>query len=326
MEYQHFTMGEREQLAGFLGMNMRIRAIATAMKRHPSTIARERSRGTIDGVYSATDAAKAAKTRRKNSGSKGRYSFSMAMNISALLRCTWSPEQIDGYCWLHGIPMASFKTIYRWLYAGKLFRYQAGQKNVLNTRVLRQKGMRSGSSMREVIAATGDSIHNRPPEVENRSEFGHWEADTVVSPRGVRGACVATFLERQTRQFFAIQMPNRTAAAMNTAIQTFVDSLPAGAVRSLSVDRGKEFATYTSVTKALQIKLYFADPYSSWQRGSIENHNGLLREFYPKETDFTSVSNQQLSSAVALINCRPRKCHQWRSTSQLFLTALSQLK
>jgi IS30 family transposase len=111
--------------------------------------------------------------------------------------------------------MASFKTIYRWLYAGKLFHYQAGQKNVLNTRVLRQKGMRSGSSVREVIAATGDSIHNRPPEVENRSEFGHWEADTVVSPRGVRGACVATFLERQTRQFFAIQMPNRTAAAMN---------------------------------------------------------------------------------------------------------------
>jgi hypothetical protein len=78
--------------------------------------------------------------------------------------------------------MASFKTIYRWLYAGKLFHYQAGQKNVLNTRVLRQKGMRSSSSMREVIAATGGSIHNRPPEVENRSEFGHWEVDTVVSP------------------------------------------------------------------------------------------------------------------------------------------------
>ena len=188
MEYQHFTMGEREQLAGFLGMNMRIRAIATAMNRHPSTIARERYRGTIDGVYSATGAATAAKLRRKNSGSKGRYSFCMAMNISGLLRCTWSPEQIDGYCWLHGIPMASFKTIYRWLYAGKLFHYQAGQKNVLNTRVLRQKGMRSGSSMREVIAATGDSIHYRPPEVENRSEFGHWEVDTVVSPRGVRGA------------------------------------------------------------------------------------------------------------------------------------------
>jgi IS30 family transposase len=108
-------MGEREQLAGFLAMNMRIRAIATVMKRQPSTIARERSRGTIDCVYSATGAATAAKTRRKNSGAKGRYSFSMAMNISGLLRCTWSPEQIDGYCWLHGIPMASIKTIYRWL-------------------------------------------------------------------------------------------------------------------------------------------------------------------------------------------------------------------
>ena len=100
---QHFTMGEREQLAGFLAMNMRIRAIATAMKRHPSTIARERSRGTIDGVYCATGAATAAKTRRKNSGPKGRYSFSLAMNISGLLRCTWSPEQIVGYCWLNGI-------------------------------------------------------------------------------------------------------------------------------------------------------------------------------------------------------------------------------
>jgi IS30 family transposase len=120
--------------------------------------------------------------------------------------------------------------------------------------------MRSGSSVREVIAAAGDSIHYRPPEVENRSEFGHWEADTVVSPRGARGACVATFLERQTRQFFAIQMPNRTAAAMNIAIQTFVDSLPAGAVRSFSVDHGKEFATYTSVTKALQIKLSLLTP------------------------------------------------------------------
>ena len=118
-------------------------------------------------------------------------------------------------------------------------------------------------------------------------------------------------------------MPNRTAAAMNIAIQTFVDSLPAGAVRSLSVDRGKEFATYTSVTKALQIKLYVADPYSSWQRGSIENHHGLLREFYPKEKDFTTVSVHQLSSAVALINYRPRKYHQWRSTRESFLAAVS---
>ena len=112
----------------------------------------------------------------------------MAMNISGMLRCTWSPEQIDGYCWVQDIPMASCKTSYRWLYAGTLFHYQAGQKNVLTARFMRQKGIRRGSSMREVIAATGDSIHYRPPEVENRSEFGHWEVDTVVSPRGVRGA------------------------------------------------------------------------------------------------------------------------------------------
>ena len=121
------------------------------------------------------------------------------MNISGLLRGAWSPEEIDGCCWLYGIPMTSCKTIYRWLYAGKLFHYRAGQKNRLTTRVLRQKGIRSGSSVREVNAATGESIHNRPMEVKNRSEFGHWDADTVVSPRGVRGVCVATFLERQMR-------------------------------------------------------------------------------------------------------------------------------
>jgi IS30 family transposase len=95
---------------------------------------------------------------------------------------------------------------------------------------------------------------------------------------------------------------------------------------SLTVDRGTEFATYGSVTKTLRVKLYYADPYSSWQRGSIEYHNGLLREICPKETDFTTVPEQALASAVALINLRPRKCHQWRSSSALLHTALSHLK
>jgi len=111
----------------------------------------------------------------------------------------------------------------------------------------------------------------------------------MVSSRGKSRACVATFIERQTRWYTAIAMPDRSAASMNRAIATLQKQLPPGAIHLLTVDRGKEFATHASITRALGIPLYFADSFAAWQRGSNENANGLLREFFPKKTDFATI-------------------------------------
>ncbi len=188
--------------------------------------------------------------------------------------------------------MVSFKTIYRWLYTGRLV------KGVLA--VLRHKGKRQKPTETRGKFAVGKTISQRPKEVRSRKTSGHWELDTVVSSRGKSKGCVATFIERKTRLYTAIQMPDRT---------------------SLSI----EIACYGSLEATHGIHVYFADPYSSWQRDSDKNANGLLREFPPKGTDFAQITDEALEDALHFINNRHRKCLGWRTTHDSFSEELSHL-
>jgi IS30 family transposase len=171
----------------------------------------------------------------------------------------------------------------------------------------------------------GTPISQRPREIRKRETFGHWELDTVVSSRGKSKACVATFLERKSRLYLALKMPDRTAHSMEVACGVVASQFPSTAFRSATVDRGKEFACYASLERHLQMKVYFADPYSSWQRGSNENGNGLLREFFPKGHDFANVTDEDLAHSIQLINHRPRKCLGWKSAHEAFMTEVSHL-
>lgn len=231
---------------------------------------------------------------------------------------TWSPEQIAGrlrqVCSEQAV---SFKTIYRWIYQGLLVKG--------NTTVLRHKGKRRNPRETRGRFNVGKSIQQRPKEVRKRDSFGHWELDTVVSSRGKSKACVATFAERKTRLYLAVKMPDRTSKSFEKAFGIMADSFPKGTFQTATVDRGKEFACYERLESAHDLDVYFADPYSSWQRGTNENANGLLREFFPKGKDFAEVSAEELVHVLHLINNRPRKCLGWKTAHESFLEALSHL-
>ncbi len=143
----------------------------------------------------------------------------------------------------------------------------------------------------------------------------------MVSSRGNSKGCLATFIERKTRFYLAFKMPDRTAKSMFTAIQQLSALFSKETVKTFTSDRGKEFACYPLVEK-LGIDFYFADAYSSWQRGSNENANGLLREYFPKKTDFAMISQESLSLALDEINNRPRKCLAYRTALEALINEL----
>jgi len=317
MGYHHFSIAERGQLDALYRLKWTTRQIAVHVGRHHSTIAREFRRGRQADGYDATHAHRSAAQRRQGACPKGKHTPLLADEITHRLQHTWSPAQIAAYHRMHNYPSVSFKTIYRWLYRMQL--YPAG------VTMLRHKGKRRQPPERRGQFAAGTPIHHRPKVVDSRTTFGHWEADTMVSSRGKSRACIATFIERKTRWYTAIAMPDRSAASMNRAIARLQQQLPPGAIHSLTVDRGKQFATHASSTRALGIPLYFADSFAAWQRGSNENANGLLREFFPKKTDFATISDAQLAVALHAINQRPRKCLHWHSAQDAFTLMLSHL-
>ncbi len=141
---------------------------------------------------------------------------------------------------------------------------------------------------------------------------------TKLRRKGKSKGCFATFVEQKTRFYWAIKMPDWSAESMGKAIKTFIEMLPNNAVKTFTVDRGKEFSCYKYVESILGIQVYFTDPYSSWQWGSNENTNGLLREFYPKKYDLATVHNDELNYNLMLINNRPRKCLAWKSAFERF--------
>jgi len=171
----------------------------------------------------------------------------------------------------------------------------------------------------------GRSLSQRPKEVCFRASLGHGELDTVLSGRGKSKGCVATFIERKTRGYTTISMPDRTARSMEMAFDAVASSYPAGVFQTATTDRGKEFAWYAKLEATHGVTIDFADPYSSWQRGSNENTKGLLREFFPKGTDFSQVHDAPLAHALHRINHRPRKCLGWRTAHESFAGELSHL-
>lgn len=227
--------------------------------------------------------------------------------IDEKLSQTWSPEQIAKTpC---GMKMPSFKTIYRWI----------DEKYLRSTlKNLRRKGKtrkRLGNGGR---FTTGKSIRKRDKSVYSRKEFGHWEADTVVSGQGKSKACFATLAERKTRYYIAVKIPDRKGETMAKAIICALSAFPKEAVKTITCDRGSEFACWREIEKALSCDMYFADPYCAWQKGTNENLNGLLREFYPKGRNLSRVNPSTLKKNLALINARPKKVLHYQSPQDLF--------
>ncbi|MCZ8521890.1 MULTISPECIES: IS30 family transposase [Paenibacillus] len=316
MSYSHLSIIERGQLETLYRLGWSTRAIGRQLGRHHATIARELKRGFSGQDYAAESAQQAYRERRTTSVPAGKFTSELAEEIEEKLKQTWSPEQIAEKRRCEGEAFVCYKTIYRWLYEGRL---------KADVKVLRHKGKRHKPMETRGRFLVGTPICQRSKEIRKRTTFGHWELDTVVSSRGKSRACAGTFLERKTRLYMAVKMPDRTAHSMEVAFGVVASQYPQGTFQTATTDRGKEFACYANLEGIHNIKVYFADPYSSWQRGSNENGNGLLREFFPKGYDFADVSDEELAEAIRLINHRPRKCLGWKSAHEAFMDELSNL-
>ncbi|QUE86611.1 IS30 family transposase [Exiguobacterium alkaliphilum] len=278
MSYTHLTTAERVKIETYLELGMSIRSIARRLGRQPSTVSREIRR---NPGYKSDRAQERYVRAKANCGAKTKLDDRMRQTIIGKLRATWSPEQIVGRLFNGKI---AFSTIYRWIYSGLID---------VPTTALRQKGKRRKPVETRGRFNVGLTISDRPQEVRTRETFGHWELDTVVSGRGKSKACVATFVERKSRFYLALPIADRSAASMEGAIHTVHAAFPEGTFRTATTDRGKEFSCH-------------------------ENANGLLREFFPKGSDFATVGQGEIVDALAKINGRPRKCLGWKTAHEAF--------
>lgn len=313
MNYTHLSIEERCCLRKYYNEGNSLRKIAELMGRNVSTISREIMR---NKTYMNCKPAYYPHTAQKKSNLRKSYCHrgmfwdeTTLEYINEKLRSTWSPEQIS--CTPCEIRMPSFKTIYRWIYQG----YLANG----NAKVLRRKGKSmNGKETRVKLLNKGKSIRKRDKSVYKRKEFGHWEIDTVVSGLGKSKACFVTLAERKTRYYIAIKVENRTAQVVKNATIKALQGYPEGAVKTITTDNGSEFAKWQEIEDELKTNVYFADPYCTWQKGTNENLNGLLREFYPKGRNLARVSAKTLAQNVAKINNRPKKVLNYKTPADLF--------
>lgn len=318
MSYTHLTTEERACLQFYYVQGLSLRKIAKLLQRSPATISREIRRnywqirkGTF-WYYAATASNKAK--RRKRYCHRGTYFKEDVLNyIEEKLTLTWSPEEIANTpCELE---MPSTSTIYRLLYEG----YIANG----NLKHLRHKGKSREENKRGRFGKRGKSIRKRPKHIYNRKEFGHWELDTVVSGQGKSTACFVTLAERKTRYYIAVKALNRQADTIKNIVIATLSKLPHNAVKTITTDNGGEFAMWEEIEKALNCDIYFCDTYCSWQKGTNENLNGLLREFYPKGRNLSHVNYKTLQKNLALINARPKKILSYKLPQDLFNSFLN---
>ena len=298
---------EREEISRGVARGISIRQIARELKRAASSISRELSRNGGASCYRACEAERRAwrRARRPKICLLARHS-GLRQLVIAKLQSNWSPEQISGYL-ARTFPddagmRVSHETIYRSLFI------QA--RGVLKKQLL--KHLRTGRRMRHTQAAADGrgqildavSIRERPAEVEDRAVPGHWEGDLLV---GSHNSHIVTLVERQSRFTMLAKLPSHDTRTMARVLSGKIRKLPEQLRGSLTWDRGKEMAGHKHFTVATNVKVYFCDPHSPWQRGSNENTNGLLRQYFPKGTDLSAYSQRELNAVATQLNQRPRK-------------------
>lgn len=239
------------------------------------------------------------------------------------LRKGWTPEEIAGR-----LPIEfpdnprmriSAETLYAWIYAPKQAHRQLWQ---YLPRGHKKRRKRTGRRVHCERTRWRTSIHDRPFEVEDRAQFGHWEADSVLGLRGT--GAIHTSVERRSRYLIAHKIPAVTAAATLHAQISMFTRLPAHAARSVTADNGPEFAHHYRLADTLAIPTYFADPYSAWQRGTNEHFNGRIRKYLPKGTSFQGLTQTELDEFTHEISNRPRKILGWTTPAEAFQELCSQ--
>lgn len=319
---KHLSHAERRVIAQLASYNRSCGFIARQLGRARSTIFAELRRNTPPGqYYQAAPAHAMAKARaRKPRVAAKMHNPLLLAYVQEKLSLKWSPEQISGRLRReHPQLCVSHETLYKWIWAGK----QSGLDWHTHLRQARKKKSGRRRCGRDNRGRIRDrvSIDERPKSVDSRRFAGDWEGDTVTGCK--RKSSVASWVERKYR-YACLALVNGTGPQkVNAAIIERFARTPLLPIRTVTLDNGREFTAHMELSKAWGAKVYFAHPYHSWERGLNENTNGLLRQFYPKGTDFRQVTEEELARVEYLLNTRPRKCLQYRTPMEAMEMALA---
>jgi len=315
------TLAEREHISRGMVAGHSIRSIAASLRRAPSTVSREVQRNGGRHRYRASRADQAAWDRaQRPKPCKLVVDRALARIVAQKLRGLWSPEQIAG--WLKCTypndesHQVSHETIYRSLF----IQARGALKKELLQHLRQKRTMRQSRHKHTMDTGQGQitdtvSIRERPACVEDRAVPGHWEGDLIF---GTHNSQIATLVERHTRYVMLAKISSKDTETVINALIKQAHKLPRELYKSLTWDRGKEMADHKRFSLATDIKVYFCDPQSPWQRGSNENTNGLLRQYFPKGTDLSVHSQAKLNAVARQLNERPRKTLDFETPAERF--------
>jgi len=328
MNYKHLSIEEREKIQEMLWAKRSIRDIAKALDRSPASISREikRNKPPIHKVYAPRLAHRRALDHRKKRGREKRLkNDTIREYVVTHLKSKWSPEQISGRIKLDLGEEISYEAIYQYIYA----QVKNGTNNIkpntedLRPYLRRRRRMRRPKGLRKVqrvLKPQGKSIDLRPKIVLTRKRIGDWEGDTVESKDHKPG--VNTLVERKIGLVMITKLKDKSSKATIDVMKERFKKIPERFKHTVTLDNGPENTDWQGVEKACDIDCYNAHPYSSFERPTNENTNGLIRDYFPKKTDFTTISDEEISYVEYELNSRPRKRLGWRTPLEVWSVAL----
>lgn len=323
MSHTHLNAEERMAIEIFLSQGLSCHQIGARLNRCHTSISREIIRNGSQSGYRGPTAQGRAELRRKQPRHYQRQEHEhLVAYVEKKLRSDWSPEQIANRIRLDHPDDArmriSTEALYSWIYTaarhgGTMHRHLRRGRSRRRPQKLYGKGKR--------FFPGRVGIAKRPPVVESRERFGDWEADLMSGSFGK--AALATCIERKSRFLIAAKVEDKTTASFNAAITAGMLVIPEVLRKTLTVDNGSEMANFKELEADTGLEAYFCDPHSPWQRGSNENCNGLLRQYFPRGISFRSVTEEVVKRAVDRLNNRPRKCLRYQTPAEVFAVALS---
>ena len=315
------TLTEREEISRGVVAGSSIRSIAASLGRAPSTISRELRRNGGLGGYRASTADQAAWDRAfRPKVCKLVQNRALAHLVASKLRLEWSPEQIAGWLKRTYPDVEAYQVSHETIYRSLFIQARGALRKELMRHLRRTRGMRRSRHHTQKTSIHGRitdavSISERPAAVEDRAIPGHWEGDLFF---GSKNSQIATLVERQSRYLMLTKISSKDTETVVNALIKHTHKLPHELYKSLTWDRGKEMADHRRFTLATDIKVYFCDPQSPWQRGSNENTNGLLRQYLPKGIDLSNYSQSKLNGIARRLNERPRKTLNFETPAERF--------
>ena len=322
------TLAEREELSRSVAAGQSLRSVATRLGRAPSTISREIMRNGGQEDYRASQADQTAWDRgRRPKTCRLAANRRLAHIVAVKLQLLWSPEQIAG--WLkRTYPddeacQVSHETIYRSLFiqARGVLKKELLQ-HLRRTRAMRRSRHHTQKTDDRRRIRDAVSISERPAAVDDRAVPGHWEGDLLC---GTGSSQIATLVERHTRYVMLVKVASKETEMFANALIKNARKLPQELYQSLTWDRGTEMADHKRFTLATDIKVYFCDPQNPWQRGTNENTNGLLRQYFPKGTDLSAYSQAKLNAVARQLNARPRKTLDYETPAERFSQSVASI-